>query len=143
MTAPQTTGAAVEVGAPAAAPVHHHPSAWARDRAEQLRAVGSVDPAAPIPTYGSDEFDELAPNDARRWLSALRAAEAWRHDADPHVLAARLDQELDAAWRDAERDYAEWHRIAAQVRASANVPDHAELQHRRQQARTPEGQEVA
>lgn len=137
MTA-QTTGAAAG-DAPAAAPV---PDPWALDRARQLRAVANVPDNAPIPLYGSEKWQQLAPNDARRWLSALRAAEAWRHDSDPHVLAVRLDAELDAGWCDAERDYAGWRQVAARVRASASSPDNAELQRRRQQTPTDE-QEVA
>lgn len=109
------------------------PSDWARDRAAQLRALADVPPDAQIPLYGSEEWAALEDNDAVRWLSALRAAEAWRQDSDPHALAARVDAELQAEWRAVERDYDGWRTVAAQARDLARTPDHRLLEERRRQ----------
>jgi hypothetical protein len=79
--------------------------------------------------YGSPEW-EAAPEPVQR-ASAVRAAEAWRREADPHVIAARLDLELDATWREQERDFDGWREVSAMVRHLAVEPTHAELVEKR------------
>ncbi len=95
---------------------------WAR---VVIAAAGDVE----LPLYGSPEW-EAAPEQVQR-ASAVRAAEAWRRDRDPHVIAARLDVELEAGWREQERDYDGWRKVAAMVRQIAVEPTHAELVERR------------
>ncbi len=95
---------------------------WART---VLAAAGDVD----LPLYGSPEW-EAAPESVQR-ASAVRAAEAWRRESDPHVLAARLEVELEAGWRAQEADYEGWRKVAAMVRHLAVEPTHAELVERR------------
>lgn len=134
-----TTGPAAAGVLTAAGPVLDSASLWARDRATQLRAIADVPVDADIPLYGSEEWAALAPNDGLRWLSALRAAEAWLIDQDPHVLAARLDAELEAQRRADERDYDGWRQLARRVRADAGAPDHDELLRRRARTVRPAG----
>lgn len=95
---------------------------WVRTMLGQL---GTVDP----PLFASPEWCQS--HGPTMLASALRAALAWAHERDPHVIAARYDVELGAAWRQQERDFQEWKQVAARVRASADWPSHAELQRRR------------
>jgi hypothetical protein len=95
---------------------------WARALMAQ---AGDVD----LPLYGSAEW-EAAPEPVRL-ASAVRAAEAWRREADPHVIATRLETELEAGWREQERDYDGWRTVIAMVRHLAVEPTHAELVERR------------
>lgn len=87
--------------------------------------LGAIDP----PLFASPEWCQS--HGPTMLASALRAALAWAHDRDPHVIAARYDVELGAAWRHQERDYDEWRRIAEKVRGSADWATHSELQRRR------------
>lgn len=103
-------------------PVLQEAARWARTMMSQL---GAVDP----PLFGSAEW--VAAPGPVRLASALRAAVAYAHDRDPHVIAARYDIELGAAWRHQERDFQEWKQIAQRVRASAEWPSHEVLQQRR------------
>ncbi len=95
---------------------------WAR---AVLAAAGDVE----LPLYGSPEWEQ-APERVRV-ASAARAAEAWRREADPHVIAARLDVELEAGWREQEKDYEGWRQVVGMVRHLAVEPTHAELVERR------------
>ncbi len=97
--------------------------------AEWARAVSAQAGDVDLPLYGSPEW-EAAPEPVQR-ASAVRAAEAWRYEADPHVIAARLDVELEAGWREQEKDYEGWRQVAAMVRHLAVEPAHAELVERR------------
>lgn len=83
------------------------------------------------PAYGGRDWHRLPENDPRRWLALLAAAEAWRHDSDPHVIAARLDLEVEASRAADDRDHDLWRDVAGRVRHLARVPDFAELQRRR------------
>jgi hypothetical protein len=49
-----------------------------------------------IPTYGSDEWDHLVPDDPRRFASVVRAAECWRIDGNDAIRARLLDELADA-----------------------------------------------
>lgn len=102
--------------------VEHEATRWAATMVGQLSAE-------PLPLFGSPQWVE-APGNVRL-ASCIRAALAWLNDRDPRVLAARFEQETEAARRYAERDYDQWREIAAKVRASAEWPSHAELQRRR------------
>ncbi len=95
---------------------------WAR---AAIAAAGDVD----LPLYGSPEWEQ-APELVRR-ASAVWAAEAWRREGDSDVIASRLEVELDAVWREQEKDYAGWRQVAAMVRALPDQPTHAELVERR------------
>ncbi len=98
--------------------------------AEWARAViAAAGDDVDLPLYGSPEW-EVAPLPVQR-ASAVRAAEAWRRESDPHVIAARLDVELEVVWRVQEADYEDWRKVAAMVRSVANQPTHAELVQRR------------
>ncbi len=63
--------------------------------------------------------------------SAVRAAEAWRRESDSDVIATRLEVELEAGWREQEKDYDGLRRVAAMVRHLAVEPTYAELVERR------------
>ncbi len=95
---------------------------WARGVIAQ---AGHVD----LPLYGSPEW-EAAPEQVQR-ASAVRAAEVWRREADPHVIAARLEVELEAGWREQEQDHQGWRQVVGMVRHLAVEPTHAELVARR------------
>lgn len=85
--------------------------------------------AAPLPTLGSSAWVQA--NGSVRLASAVRAALAWYEDADPHRLAAHVEQELEAYRLAEEGDYAAWRRLARRVRADAGAPPFGELQRRR------------
>jgi hypothetical protein len=58
----------------------------------------------PLPIYGSDEWEGLDPADPRRFASVIRAAECWRTEGEPEVIAERLQRELaDNNWLTAWR----------------------------------------
>jgi hypothetical protein len=84
----------------------------------------------PLPRYGSAEW--LAADMATQVAAMAVAAECWRHD---ELLAAlRLEREIAAGRREAEHQAAEeFAYLAAQVRAMANQPTHAELVARRRE----------
>lgn len=86
-------------------------------------------PGIVLPLYDSDEW--LVAPEIVKVASCVRAAEAWRQEHDPHVLAARLDLELQAGWRERENDYAAWRVVASRVRALPSQVSHAELLRRR------------
>ena len=94
---------------------------WAR---QLMRAV-----SGPLPLYGSCDWEASLP--AVRVASCVRAAETWRRESDPHVIAARLDLELEVAWAYEERDYAVMRKVARMVQGMAGQPTHAELVERR------------
>jgi hypothetical protein len=57
-----------------------------------------------IPLYRSPQYESLDPDDLRRWLSTVRAANAWYADGRPDVIRRRLLDELEfnddfASWR--------------------------------------------
>lgn len=113
---------------------HDDTRQWAAERARRLRAQLGTDLAsAEIPLYGSRDWHRLPDNDPRRWLALLAAAEAWRHDSDPHTIAARVDVELEAARRADDRDHESWRDVAQRVRHLARVPSHQDLVDRREQ----------
>ena len=71
-------------------PTPPEPSSWARSL---LAAVGD----APVPAYGSPEFDALPVDSPLRVAATVAAAESYRGLTDPAYLAWRLQVELDAA----------------------------------------------
>jgi hypothetical protein len=94
---------------------------------------------ADVPRYGSRGFDALPPEDPRRYLSAIRAAEAWADDFDavPHALADEL-----AGLRafHAAQDEAEWRTHAAAVAGYSLTPA-LTLEERVTEARRPRHRE--
>ncbi|MCU1691154.1 MAG: hypothetical protein JWM64_245 [Frankiales bacterium] len=78
-----------------------------------------------LPLYGSAEF-EAAPQPTKV-ASAVCAAEAWRRECDPHVIAERLALEVEAAHQAEERNYVGWRTVALGVRARAGGTSHDEL----------------
>jgi hypothetical protein len=62
-------------------------------------------PAGPCtPIYGSPQWEALAANDARRFASAVRAAECWRLEGTDEALRDRILREIAennwlTAWR--------------------------------------------
>ncbi len=108
---------------------HHRRAGRRMSAAEWARSVMAQAGDVDLPLYGSEAW-ETAPGPVQR-ASAVRAAEAWRREADPDVIASRLEVELDAMWREQERDYAGWRQVAAMVRALPGQPTHAELVERR------------
>ena len=97
-------------------------AAWAR---ALIARAGHDD----LPLYGSAQWD--AAPETVKVASCVRAAECWRVESDPHVIAARLEQEFEAARRVAELDYAAWREVAGIVKTIALSPTVAELQARR------------
>ena len=101
---------------------------WVRDL---LRNAGEAE----LPLYGSAAW--AAAPEPVRVASCVRAAEAWRLESDPHRIAARLEQELEAAQWCAERDYDAWREIAGRVVRIGLGPTHAELVERRAEVVRP------
>lgn len=62
---------------------------WASGLLDRADRVG------PIPAFGSPEWAALDDRDPRKPAAAVRAALAWRHEADPHTITSRLRDELD------------------------------------------------
>lgn len=103
---------------------------WAVERARRLRQQLGDQRAAEVPLYGGRDWHQLPPNDPRRWLALIAAAEAWRHDGDPHVIAARLDLEFAAQQR---ADRADWAAVREQMTRVGKMQTPDELAARRAQ----------
>lgn len=100
----------------------------AQDAINHGRALGE------IPPYGTPEWQTLPAKDWRRCAAVFIAAEAWRHDSRPDVIAARMAADL--AERDREANY----RLRESIRDVSAATDwhkqaerrtYSELEHRR------------
>lgn len=100
-------------------------SEWATGLIERGRETGEV------PIYGSAEWAELPDTDPRKVAACVRAAERWRLDGEPAVMAERLKAELaEADWMLRMR-VAEASHDVSRGWETPRGPSHAELQARR------------
>jgi hypothetical protein len=110
--------------------LRRHLAGWVDRLVDDAYAAGGAPPA-----YASDEWRALDertdPTGLRRLASLAVAAELWRQYRDERVLDDLLElRDTHLAAYDAE--CAEFVEVAERIRRSANSPDFAELQRRRE-----------
>lgn len=103
-----------------------HRRGWASAHIRDAKSRG------PIPRYGDHAWHQLTATDPRRWAAIIIAAECWASDGDdiPGRLRRDLAHQADIDEQLLDEDFAA---MAANVRALAGTPSHAELQTRRQE----------
>lgn len=99
------------------------PQEWVAAILDRARTLGT------IPRYGDADWQRLAPSDPRAVAAVAVAAECWRTESDPVLIADRLRLELAADELAAVRAVAEDR--AELVRALTSRPPVEELRRRR------------